>query len=477
MFEVGSLPAVSAVLAVDDTGLIDAIGAAARLEAATMARRLAAIAQLYHRRARQYTDRDRLVIDVQSCVAAEIAAAQHISRARAGYLLDEAVFLADHLPTVAAVFADGRVDYRVIAAVVSRTTLVTGDDDIARVDALLAPRLPFWNRLSKKKLAEKIDWCVTEIDLLAKKDTHTRDEDRYITIGPDPAGTAQICGTLRAPDAIALDTRLSQLADTVCPHDPRTKDQRRADATGALAAGAHRLTCLCGRNDCPVGSGAPPTPSNVLVQVVAEQATLTGDSDTPGYVPGYGPIPAEAVRNIAAGANKRTIHHPGDAPAEPYYRPSTALAQFIRLRDLTCRFPYCDVPARFCDLDHTVPWPHGPTHASNLKCLCRGDHLIKTFYTGPDGWRDRQHPDGTVEWTSPTGHIWTTTPGGALFFPQLAAPTGTLVLPSEVPRPPNGTLKMPVRDRTRAEDKRQHIDYQRARNHKRLYTEVGPPPF
>lgn len=141
----------------------------------------------------------------------------------------------------------------------------------------------------------------------------------------------------------------------------------------------------------------------------------------------------------------------GPIPAEPRYRPSTALAEFIRIRDLTCRFPYCDVPAARCGIDHTVPWPAGPTHASNLACLCRHHHLLKTFHTGAGGWSDRQHPDGTIEWTSPTGHLWTTTPGGALFFPQLAKPTGTLVLPSEVPPHPRRALMMPTREHTRAE--------------------------
>jgi hypothetical protein len=65
-------------------------------------------------------------------------------------------------------------------------------------------------------------------------------------------------------------------------------------------------------------------------------------------------------------------------------RPSAALADFIRCRDLTCRFPGCDKPADFCDLDHTVPYDAGgPTHASNLKLLCRKHHLLKPFGAGP----------------------------------------------------------------------------------------------
>jgi hypothetical protein len=55
--------------------------------------------------------------------------------------------------------------------------------------------------------------------------------------------------------------------------------------------------------------------------------------------------------------------------SERGYRPSTALAEFVRCRDLTCRFPGCHQPAEVCDLDHTVPFPLGLTHASNLKLL------------------------------------------------------------------------------------------------------------
>ena len=80
--------------------------------------------------------------------------------------------------------------------------------------------------------------------------------------------------------------------------------------------------------------------------------------------------------------------------------PRKALADFVRCRDLTCRWPGCDRPAYDCDVDHTIPYADGgPTHASNLKCYCRTHHLVKTFW----GWRDRQLPDGTVILTSPAG--------------------------------------------------------------------------
>jgi hypothetical protein len=39
-----------------------------------------------------------------------------------------------------------------------------------------------------------------------------------------------------------------------------------------------------------------------------------------------------------------------------------ALDEFVPLRDMTCRAPGCDRSALFADIDHTVPYPGGPTH-------------------------------------------------------------------------------------------------------------------
>jgi hypothetical protein len=62
------------------------------------------------------------------------------------------------------------------------------------------------------------------------------------------------------------------------------------------------------------------------------------------------------------------------AEAHPQVLIIAPLERFIRCRDLTCRFPGCDRPAELCDIDHTVPYPLGLTHPSNLKCVCRKQH-------------------------------------------------------------------------------------------------------
>ena len=189
-------------------------------------------------------------------------------------------------------------------------------------------------------------------------------------------------------------------------------------------------------------------------------------------------LPAPLLAAVLDRATVREIRHPGDAPPEPHYAPSAALAEFVRCRDLTCRFPYCDVPADRCDIDHTVPYPLGPTHASNLKCMCRANHLLKTFWGGEQGWRDRQLPDGTIIWTSPTRHTYTTRPGSALLFPTLCLPTGTLSLPEpDTVEIRDRGVMMPKRRRTRAQDAAYRTDAERRLNDAYVAERNKPPPF
>jgi hypothetical protein len=150
------------------------------------------------------------------------------------------------------------------------------------------------------------------------------------------------------------------------------------------------------------------------------------------------------------------------------------LADFIRCRDLTCRFPGCDEPATRCDLDHTVPHgDDGPTHASNLKALCRRHHLLKTFW----GWHDQQLPDATVIWTSPSGQTYVTIPGSALLFPTLCTPTGALDPIHHRPPAADRTAMMPRRRRTRAQNRTRYIATERRRNHQaRQAVSCGPAP-
>ena len=222
-----------------------------------------------------------------------------------------------------------------------------------------------------------------------------RTENRYVEIAPTDAGLAGVWAQLHATDGVALDQKLDGLAHTVCAADPRSKQQRRADALAALIAGLPEMRCECGSPDCSAAQRRPAT--DVVIHVLAEQATIVGDSQSPGYLAKFGPVASTTLRDMATTAKLKPLVMPSKGP-ERGYRPSSALAEFVRCRDLTCRFPGCDQPADVCDLDHTVPFPAGPTHASNLKLLCRYHHLLKTFYSGcgrSSAARRHRHVDRT----------------------------------------------------------------------------------
>ena len=489
MFDPAASPqAVPTFVGVDDAGVVDVIAGAARQQNAMCGRELAAIGELYARRApSDEVDRENWAIDGHENVVAEVAAALGISRGRARGRLHYAIALRERLPRVAEVFARGLIDFRMMAAVVSRTDLVEDRALIAKLDAAIARHSPKWMRLSGPRLFERIDMWVMRFDPAGKRVPRERTENRYVEIAPTDAGLAGVWAQLHAADGVALGQKLDALAETVCAADPRTKQQRRADGLAALTAGLTAMRCQCGSPDCSAAQRRPAT--DVVIHVLAEQATISGDSQSPGYLRTFGPLDSTTLRDMATTAKIKPLVTPSTGP-EGGYRPSAALADFVRCRDLTCRFPGCDEPAEVCDLDHTVPFPLGPTHPSNLKLLCRYHHLLKTFYTRCGGWADRQLPDGTVEWTAPSGHTYTTTPGGSIFFPVLARSTGELKV-AQMVEPPRITkgLMMPRRKHTRAEDRRYRITSERRINEQRLAEErlaqqrrkraagYDPPPF
>lgn len=468
-----------------DAEVVDAISDAARSQNAQCARELAAIGELYARRApADDADRFNWAVDGHENVVAEVAAALRISRGRAAGRLRYAIALRERLPRVAEVFARGDIDFRVMAALVFRSELIEDAGLIARLDAAVARHAPGWMRLSGPKLLERIDMWVARVDPAGLRVPGQRTQDRYVEIDTTSPGLAAVWAQLHATDGAALDGKLDALAATVCRDDPRTKAQRRADALGALAAGSDVLRCCCGAPGCPAAQRPPNT--SVVIHVVAEQSALNGESHAPGYLPGFGPLPAVTLCDLAGAAKRKPLSLPPDR-AEAGYRPSTALAEFIRFRDLTCRFPGCDAPAAVCDVDHTVPFPLGPTHPSNLKLLCRYHHLLKTFWTA---WRDTQLPDGTVQWTSPSGQTYVTKALGGLYFPALSVPTGALPPPAAQP-PPAGDrgVMMPVRRRTRGQDHADRVRRERGINEARIGADAArdaarlapnnndPPPF
>jgi hypothetical protein len=59
------------------------------------------------------------------------------------------------------------------------------------------------------------------------------------------------------------------------------------------------------------------------------------------------------------------------APAEDGYVPSRKLKHLVRARTATCDAPGCQSQAANADLDHTIPWPDGPTSQATLAPACQ----------------------------------------------------------------------------------------------------------
>ncbi|UXA18540.1 HNH endonuclease signature motif containing protein [Mycobacterium sp. SMC-4] len=477
-----------------DEALVELIEQSARQEARICARRAAAIAELVHRNVDEDDERGGWVFDPWADIAAQVAAALNIGQRKASGQMHIAVALRYRLPKIAALHLSGVLGARMVSEITWRTQLVDDPTALAQIDDRIAESAVHWGRLSEQKLKNAIDAVIERFDPdgLRRSKEIMKARDIHIGASDDPNETAAIWGRLLATDGKALAQRMTEMAGAVCEEDPRTMGERRSDAVGAIVRGEVHLTCRCGSPHCPALQQT--SPSNVVIKIIADRAALDaataetaqdadadeepGSKNAPeltgpaaplnrGSAMGLDgrPVPIALLAElIRGGAKVSELIVPGPEP-EPRYRPSAGLAEFVRMRDLFCRFPGCDVPAERCDIDHVVPYPFGPTHPSNLSCECRGHHLMKTFWSGPAGWSSVQLPDGTLIWTAPTGHRYITKPGSRLYFPAAAITSADL---APLPKPPPGygagTMKMPRRRRPRAAENTARNQAERADN-------------
>jgi len=223
-----------------------------------------------------------------------------------------------------------------------------------------------------------------------------RRAERSVCLRPLDDGMAELLAILPADAAVAAYAAVDALAKTAGENDGRGIDARRADALVGLLLSA---------------SGASAAGVPAVVQVAVPAGTLLGLGDEPGWMPGFGPIPASMARDIARSATwQRILFDPASGAVldvgATRHDPPAPLERLVRARDAMCRFPGCRARARRCDLDHTTPYPHGPTSADNLHVLCRRHHRVK--HEG--GWRVEALPGNRLRWKSPTGAVYETEP-------------------------------------------------------------------
>ena len=333
-------------------------------------------------------------------VADEIAVELSTTRRAAENRVAQAVEMTTRTPAVLRALESGVLDlYR--ARIVTDATYRLDDEAAARVAAHVVERAQGRNASQVRALVRR---TVLRLDPEGAQHRHERARaDRRVVLTPLDDGMAELVAFLPAEQAVAAYQRVDGLArNGRVPGDQPSADARRADAF---------VNLLLGRRD-PGAAGQPDGGLRPLVHVTVAATTLAGADNKPGTLGGYGPIPAVFARAIAAdptGVWKRLVTDPIDGTLVEHsrhtYRPPAALDDFVRARDHTCRFPGCQHSAQHTDLDHTIPWPKGPTTVGNLGALCRHHHRLKHHTT----WRLTQ-TNGRFRWTSPTGRRHLTHP-------------------------------------------------------------------
>ncbi|GLZ35238.1 hypothetical protein Lesp02_74250 [Lentzea sp. NBRC 105346] len=201
---------------------------------------------------------------------------------------------------------------------------------------------------------------------------------------------------LPADRGIAAAHRVDKLARAAkFPGDTRTLSQRRADVVADMLL------------------ATPDQTSSVKVNlnVTVSSTTLMGLDDHPGELVGYGPISAELARELAGDSTwRRLLTDPQSGMlldvGTSTYRPPEHLRRFLWARDQTCRQPGCMMPAQRCELDHTVPYPDGPTAACNLCPFCKHHHRLKH----KSNWAVTQPIPGRFIFKAPSGKVYVREP-------------------------------------------------------------------
>jgi hypothetical protein len=343
-------------------------------------------------------------------VAAQVGLARRESPHRGRQHVGLALVLRDELPGTRAALTTGRItEWR--AMLVARETACLSREDRTEVDRRMAgtpDALVELEGMGDGELVSRARELAYELDPVSFVERRRRAEaDRRVSLRPAPEVMSQLSALLPVKDGVAVWAVLSREADRArAAGDERTRGQVMADTLVARVLGQTEVA----------DDGSSPT--TTMINVTVPDTVLLGDEDGFGWVQDFGPVPGDLLLEwIAANAEDGVEQW----VRRLYVTPSTGelvsmdsqarrfegkLADYLRLRDRTCRTKYCDARVRHLDHadDHATG---GPTSAVNGQGLCENCNYAKQAR----GWtaRPRPGPRHTIETTTPTGHRYTST--------------------------------------------------------------------
>jgi len=357
---------------------------------------------------------------VSQFAVAEFASALGLPAGAGRNLVGQALELAHRLPKTWAKVQDGSLaPWR--AKRIAEETLCLSAEAAAFVDRMVAP---FAHRTGPAQTQRLVDDAIARfMPELAAEQRDRAAEQRYFTIDHDQvsfAGTSRIHGELDLADALDLEDAVRAGAEQLkALGSTDDLDVRRAAAVGMLARGEQALplepAVSTDRSQAHCSTTHDHGTAGERRQVVlfvhlSQDAITSGDPDAPVRVengPGHLLTAGQVAEWCGRPDTAKVIVKPVIDLNQPLrcnsYEPSPRLAEQVRLRDGTCVFPWCQRPARSCDLDHIVAHSDGgETSSANLACLCRLHHRMKTHA----GWSYTMVEPGVFLWRSPRGYTW-----------------------------------------------------------------------
>ena len=380
--------------------------------------------------------------------ADELALVCNTSRTAAGLLHEQAQTLLERLPATWAALADGLLDWPRARALACELGRPADGTDPAVVTAVEAVVLPQAAGLSLRRLRE-----LTRRELLAR-DAEAADRRRRqaaarvdVRVRATGDGMAELTSGHALPTAAAIRDRVDQLAWLLKTDDgdPRPIGVLRAEVLAQLVLRPWEtpgngtgvtaqltveapLAALHDRVRAPEQAAPTATVNGSAITAAHLRALLT-ELDLLGVHPPPGSSAQIAITG-PAGELLGTATFPelrrlatrgcpthgftcactvlGMPPPVDRYRPTPAQRRFVTTRDRTCRFLGCTNRAGWADLDHVLPHAAGgPTCCTNLCCLCRRHHRLKTH---DPGWHFHLDPGGALHITTPSGVTRTAPP-------------------------------------------------------------------